>query len=202
MKAISIQHIHKSFGKVQAVTDVSFDVRPGELFGLIGPDGAGKTTLFRILATLLLPDSGSASVLGYDVVKDYAQIRRRIGYMPGRFSLYQDLTVQENLEFFATPVFPTFLRRGKCFTPTPSLRMIIVSPMSFSSNIAPTAIEIIPTRPRLSRPKYRTPTSSVKTKSRVKRKNRPSSLYDLTTGSVTTAPNGSKVRYTIKIGVL
>ena len=101
MKAISIQHIHKSFGKVQAVTDVSFDVRPGELFGLIGPDGAGKTTLFRILATLLLPDSGSASVLGYDVVKDYAQIRRRIGYMPGRFSLYQDLTVQENLEFFA-----------------------------------------------------------------------------------------------------
>ncbi|MBK9014016.1 MAG: ABC transporter ATP-binding protein [Saprospiraceae bacterium] len=101
MQAISIHNIQKSFGKVMAVNDVSFDVRPGELFGLIGPDGAGKTTLFRILATLQLPDSGNASVLGYDVVKDYAQIRRRIGYMPGRFSLYQDLTVRENLEFFA-----------------------------------------------------------------------------------------------------
>ncbi len=99
--AIKISGISKSFGKVQAVNDVSFNVRPGELFGLIGPDGAGKTTLFRILATLLLPDNGSASVLGYDVVKDYDQIRRRIGYMPGRFSLYQDLTVRENLEFFA-----------------------------------------------------------------------------------------------------
>ncbi len=103
---IFLQGISKSFDKVAALDDVSFDVRPGEIFGLIGPDGAGKTTLFRILATLLLPDSGSASVLGFDVVKDYAQIRRRIGYMPGRFSLYQDLTVQENLEFFAA-VFGT-----------------------------------------------------------------------------------------------
>jgi ABC-2 type transport system ATP-binding protein len=109
--AIKISGISKSFGKVHAVNDVSFDLRPGELFGLIGPDGAGKTTLFRILATLLLPDSGSASVLGYDVVKDYAQIRRRIGYMPGRFSLYQDLTVKENLEFFAA-IFGTSIEEN------------------------------------------------------------------------------------------
>ncbi len=109
--AIKISNISKSFGKVKAVDDVSFDVRPGELFGLIGPDGAGKTTLFRILATLLLPDSGSASVLGFDVAKDYDQIRRRIGYMPGRFSLYQDLTVQENLEFFAA-IFGTSIEEN------------------------------------------------------------------------------------------
>jgi ABC-2 type transport system ATP-binding protein len=99
--AIKISNIQKSFGEVRAVDNVSFEVQPGELFGLIGPDGAGKTTLFRMLATLLLPDSGSASVLGFDVVKDYREIRKRVGYMPGRFSLYQDLTVKENLEFFA-----------------------------------------------------------------------------------------------------
>ncbi len=111
MQAIEIQNISKSFGKVKAVDNVSFDVRPGELFGLIGPDGAGKTTLFRILATLLLPDAGEATVLGFDAVKDYVQIRRRIGYMPGRFSLYQDLTVQENLEFFAA-IFGTSIEEN------------------------------------------------------------------------------------------
>jgi ABC-type multidrug transport system ATPase subunit len=109
--AIKISSISKSFGKVKAVEDVSFDVRPGELFGLIGPDGAGKTTLFRILATLLLPDAGEATVLGYDVVKGYDEIRRRIGYMPGRFSLYQDLTVQENLAFFAA-IFGTSIEEN------------------------------------------------------------------------------------------
>ena len=109
--AIKISSITKSFGKVKAVDDVSFDVRPGELFGLIGPDGAGKTTLFRILATLLLPDAGEATVLGFDAVKNYGEIRRRIGYMPGRFSLYQDLTVQENLEFFAA-IFGTSIEKN------------------------------------------------------------------------------------------
>lgn len=109
--AIKISNITKSFGKVKAVDDVSFDVRPGELFGLIGPDGAGKTTLFRILATLLLPDAGDVKVLGFDAMKDYGQIRKRIGYMPGRFSLYQDLTVQENLEFFAA-IFGTSIEEN------------------------------------------------------------------------------------------
>ena len=109
--AIKISSVSKSFGKVKAVDDVSFEVQAGELFGLIGPDGAGKTTLFRILATLLLPDVGEASVLGFDVVKDYDQIRRQIGYMPGRFSLYQDLTVQENLEFFAA-IFGTSIEEN------------------------------------------------------------------------------------------
>ena len=108
MNAVSIKNIKKSYdtGKVQALQGISFEVEPGELFGLIGPDGAGKTTLFRILTTLIVPDSGSATVLGYDVVKDYKEIRKRVGYMPGRFSLYQDLSVEENLEFFAT-VFNT-----------------------------------------------------------------------------------------------
>lgn len=87
---------------VRALDEVSLEVASGELFGLIGPDGAGKTTLFRILATLLLPDAGQVRVLGFDPVKQYAEVRRRIGYMPGRFSLYQDLTVRENLEFFAS----------------------------------------------------------------------------------------------------
>jgi ABC-type multidrug transport system ATPase subunit len=99
--AIQAHHLTKKFGTSTAVDDVSFEVKQGELFGLIGPDGAGKTTLFRILATLLLPDAGEANVLGFDAVKHYGEIRKRIGYMPGRFSLYQDLTVQENLEFFA-----------------------------------------------------------------------------------------------------
>ncbi len=109
--AIKISNISKSFGKVKALDDVSLEVQPGELFGLIGPDGAGKTTLFRIVATLLLPDVGNAQVLGFDVVKDYAQIRKRIGYMPGRFSLYQDLSVQENLEFFAA-IFGTTIEQN------------------------------------------------------------------------------------------
>lgn len=100
--AISIQTLNKSYKDVQALKEISFDVKQGELFGLIGPDGAGKSTLFRILTTLLLADSGKAQVMGLDVVHDFRDIRNRIGYMPGRFSLYQDLTVEENLEFFAT----------------------------------------------------------------------------------------------------
>lgn len=100
--AVSVQHINKQYGKTTALKDISLDIRRGELFGLIGPDGAGKTSLFRILVTLLLPDSGSARLEGYDVVKDYRRIRDIVGYMPGRFSLYQDLTVEENLQFFAT----------------------------------------------------------------------------------------------------
>src|SRR5450432_1696084 len=106
--SISIKEISKTYdnGKVLAVDKVSFDVNPGELFGLIGADGAGKSTIFRILTTVLLADSGQATLAGYDAVKDYRQIRNRVGYMPGKFSLYQDLTIQENLEFFAT-VFGT-----------------------------------------------------------------------------------------------
>ena len=111
MNAIEVSHISKSYGNVKALTDVSFTVGQGEVFGLIGPDGAGKTTLFRILCTLLLPDQGSATVDGFDVVRQMAEIRRRVGYMPGRFSLYQDLTVQENLEFFAT-LFGTTVEAG------------------------------------------------------------------------------------------
>ena len=105
-EAISIQHISKSYKDVQAVRDISFEVKKGELFGLIGPDGAGKTTLMRILMTLLIQDEGTASMNGFDVIKDYKKIRNIVGYMPGRFSLYQDLTVEENLNFFAT-VFKT-----------------------------------------------------------------------------------------------
>lgn len=102
MATIEIDRVCKSYGAVQALNEVSLSVEPGEIYGLIGPDGAGKTTLFRILVTLLLPDRGSARIEGYDVVRDYRTIRSRIGYMPGRFSLYQDLTVAENLDFFAT----------------------------------------------------------------------------------------------------
>lgn len=102
MATIEIDRVCKSFGAVQALNEVSLSVEPGEIYGLIGPDGAGKTTLFRILVTLLVPDRGSARIEGYDVVRDYRTIRSRIGYMPGRFSLYQDLTVAENLDFFAT----------------------------------------------------------------------------------------------------
>ncbi len=101
MSAIEIHNLSKSFGKVKALDSVSFSVERGELFGLIGPDGAGKSTLFRLLTTLLNPDEGSASVDGYDIVKDYLSIRSRVGYMPGRFSLYPDLSVEENLNFFA-----------------------------------------------------------------------------------------------------
>ena len=103
---ISIQNISKSYKEVEAVRDISLEVQKGELFGLIGPDGAGKTTLMRILMTLLIQDSGTATMNGLDVVKDYKKIRNIVGYMPGRFSLYQDLTVEENLNFFAT-VFNT-----------------------------------------------------------------------------------------------
>lgn len=104
MSAVVLDHITKTYdkGKVPAVDDVSLQVEEGELFGLIGPDGAGKTSIFRVLTTLLLPDKGTASVRGYDCVKDYSAIRNKIGYMPGKFSLYQDLTVKENLDFFAT----------------------------------------------------------------------------------------------------
>ena len=99
---IVARDISKHYGKVQALSHVDFTVGEGEIFGLIGPDGAGKTTLFRILATLVLPDGGTASVDGHDVVKGMKDIRKRVGYMPGKFSLYQDLTVEENLDFFAT----------------------------------------------------------------------------------------------------
>jgi ABC-type multidrug transport system ATPase subunit len=105
MGAVITENIIKTYGKkkdVKALTGVSFDVQKGEIFGIIGPDGAGKTSLFRILTTLLLADSGNARVEGMDVVKDYKAIRKTVGYMPGRFSLYQDLTVEENLKFFAT----------------------------------------------------------------------------------------------------
>ena len=101
MEAIVIDNLSKSYGKVKALDNVSFSVRNGELFGLIGPDGAGKTTLFRLLTTLLTPDSGSAKVAGWDIIDDYLAIRSCVGYMPGTFSLYQDLTVEENLNFFA-----------------------------------------------------------------------------------------------------
>jgi ABC-2 type transport system ATP-binding protein len=106
MQSVSVQHIIKTYGdkkqKTTALNDISFDVAKGELFGIIGPDGAGKTSLFRILTTLLLADSGTAKVEGLDVVKEYKAIRKQVGYMPGRFSLYQDLSVKENLDFFAT----------------------------------------------------------------------------------------------------
>jgi ABC-2 type transport system ATP-binding protein len=109
MPAVELVNISKAYGTTPAVRDVSLTVEPGELFGLIGPDGAGKTTLFRVLATLLLADAGTATVAGHDVVRDFRAIRNVVGYMPGRFSLYQDLTVQENLEFFAA-VFRTTVR--------------------------------------------------------------------------------------------
>ncbi|GAB3862357.1 hypothetical protein GCM10028822_42960 [Hymenobacter terrigena] len=111
MPAVELTNISKSYGATAAVRDVSLTVEPGELFGLIGPDGAGKTTLFRILATLLLADAGTATVAGHDVVRDFRAIRNVVGYMPGRFSLYQDLTVQENLAFFAA-VFRTTVQEN------------------------------------------------------------------------------------------
>ena len=111
MQAIEVSHVSKSYGKVKALDDVSFNVGKGEVFGLIGPDGAGKTSMFRILCTLLLPDAGKAAVEGFDVVQGMKEIRRRVGYMPGKFSLYQDLTVRENLEFFAT-LFGTTVDAG------------------------------------------------------------------------------------------
>ena len=108
---LTADRLTKSYGAVKAVDGVSFAVRRGEIFGLIGPDGAGKTTLFRLLTTLLRPDSGRAVVAGFDVKRQYKEIRRRVGYMPGRFSLYPDLTVEENLQFFAT-VFGTSIREN------------------------------------------------------------------------------------------
>lgn len=111
MKAVKVENLYKSYGAVQALNDLSFQVEAGQIYGIIGPDGAGKTSLFRILTTLLLADKGTASVDGFDVVKDYKEIRRRIGYMPGRFSLYQDLSVEENLQFFAS-VFNTTIREN------------------------------------------------------------------------------------------
>ena len=107
---VVVEDVVKRYGEIAAVDHVSAEVRQGELFGFIGPDGAGKTTLFRILTTLLLPDSGSARVLGRDVIKDIWALRRDIGYMPGRFSLYPDLSVRENLDFFASVFGPTSAR--------------------------------------------------------------------------------------------
>ena len=111
MNAIEVNNVSKSYGTVKALDGVSFTVGKGEVFGLIGPDGAGKTTLYRILCTLLLPEGGTATVDGFDTVRQMTDIRRRVGYMPGKFSLYQDLTVQENLEFFAT-LFGTTVEAG------------------------------------------------------------------------------------------
>ena len=113
MADVVLNNISKSYnkGSVKAVKDVSFSVDQGELFGLIGSDGAGKTTIFRVLTTLLLPDSGNASVMGFDILKDYQTIRSQVGYMPGRFSLYQDLSVEENLLLFAT-VFNTTIEEN------------------------------------------------------------------------------------------
>ncbi|MGN7887783.1 ABC transporter ATP-binding protein [Dyadobacter sp. 22481] len=108
MEAVVVKNLTKTYGKEKtvAVDNVSFSVNQGELFGLIGPDGAGKTSIFRMLTTLLLPDGGSAHVDGHDIVQDFRAIRSSVGYMPGKFSLYQDLTIEENLHFFAT-VFGT-----------------------------------------------------------------------------------------------
>ena len=108
---IEINNISKHFGPVAALDDVTLSIRDGELFGIIGPDGAGKTTLFRILTTLLIPENGTATVDGFDTVSQMKEIRRRVGYMPGHFSLYQDLTVEENLKFFAT-LFGTTIEKG------------------------------------------------------------------------------------------
>src|SRR3954468_12760575 len=115
MSAVSVHNLVKRYksGKeiIEAVQEVSFDVDKGEIFGIIGPDGAGKTSIFRMLTTLLLPDGGDAFVDGSDIVKDYKAIRQKVGYMPGKFSLYQDLTVEENLQFFAT-IFNTTVEKN------------------------------------------------------------------------------------------
>ena len=109
--SIKVSNISKSYNKVKALERISFEVKEGELFGLIGPDGAGKTTLFRILTTLLFADEGTATVADFDVVEGYKSIRNSVGYMPGKFSLYQDLTVEENLDFFAT-IFGTTIEEN------------------------------------------------------------------------------------------
>lgn len=109
--AISLKEVSKSFADTRALRNISLDIREGELFGLIGPDGAGKTTLFRIIVTLMLPDQGTAKVFGMDTKTDFRELRKLIGYMPGRFSLYQDLSVEENLKFWAT-VFGTTIEEN------------------------------------------------------------------------------------------
>ncbi len=111
MKVIEIHNVTKNFGKIQALDNISLEIDKAEIFGLIGPDGAGKTTLFRIIVTVLLPSSGEAKICGYDVVKSYREIRNLVGYMSGRFSLYHDLTVEENLRFYAT-VFGTTIEEN------------------------------------------------------------------------------------------
>src|SRR5688572_22334855 len=113
MYDVVLNEVTKTYNKGEtiAVDKVSFSVAKGELFGLIGPDGAGKTSIFRMLTTLLLPDSGTASVNGFDIIENYKEIRKCVGYMPGKFSLYQDLTVEENLTFFAT-VFNTTIQEN------------------------------------------------------------------------------------------
>jgi ABC-type multidrug transport system ATPase subunit len=108
---VESKNINKSWGPVSALSDISFSVNEGEIFGFIGPDGAGKTTLFRIITTLLIPDSGEMNVLGFNSVTGYRELRKMIGYMPGRFSLYQDLSVEENLNFYAT-VFGTTVKEN------------------------------------------------------------------------------------------
>jgi len=109
--SIQVHNISKSYRDLKAVNNISFSVNEGELFGLIGPDGAGKTTLFRLLTTLLIADEGKATVAGFDVFDDYKEIRKCVGYMPGKFSLYQDLTIAENLNFFAT-IFGTTMEEN------------------------------------------------------------------------------------------
>jgi len=111
MKAVEANSITHRFGKITAADDVSFSVDTGELFGFIGPDGAGKTTLFRIAATLIIPSGGRMTLFGLNVVSDFRELRNHIGYMPGRFSLYTDLTVEENLQFYAT-IFGTTIREN------------------------------------------------------------------------------------------
>lgn len=113
MQPVIVDHLTKIYGKEKtvAVNKISFSVNRGELFGLIGPDGAGKTSIFRMLTTLLLPDSGSGSVEGFDIIKDYYAIRNTVGYMPGKFSLYPDLTIEENIHFFAT-IFHTSIEEN------------------------------------------------------------------------------------------
>ena len=108
---ISVSNINKSYAETKAIEDISFDINENELFGFIGPDGAGKTTIFRILTTLLIPDNGNARICGYDSVKEYKELRKILGYMPGKFSLYQDLSVEENLKFFAT-IFGTTIEEN------------------------------------------------------------------------------------------
>ncbi len=124
--SITVSNISKSYKNVNALQEISFEVKEGELFGLIGPDGAGKTTLFRILTTLLIANQGVATVAGFDVIADYKSIRNSVGYMPGRFSLYQDLTVEENLKFFAT-IFGTTIEENYDLIKNIYVRFLITS---------------------------------------------------------------------------